>query len=327
MKKIILILLVILVIFVVVFFIINNPNRYAGDYLEYVETMDSFQSLNGSIRYLDKGNGPAILLVHGIPTSSWMYKDLSNTLINKGFRVIAPDMLGFGASDRPNLNDYTEVSVYDFDKQASVLVDLMEYLNISEWSMVLHDMGSLVGYEILKQKSEKIIKIIMLDSIVYPETFVKIPSFSLESGLDRFKLSLIESKLISPLIIKSTLFKGSPNYEWTDEEIAGYVYPYYSVVGGKFAYTHFFGILNQIQNKLQEYRQLFTKNNTPLFVIWGSDDPFLDGKTTIDMLGKESLSNLSTEIIPAGHFIAVESPETLADLIYNFIQINPLSNQ
>lgn len=58
---------------------------------------------NSQIKYIDAGakNSPCILLIHGVPTSSWLYRHMIDPLVSKGYRVIAPDMLGYGQSDKP----------------------------------------------------------------------------------------------------------------------------------------------------------------------------------------------------------------------------------
>jgi pimeloyl-ACP methyl ester carboxylesterase len=67
---------------------------------EHRQYQKSFSSSDGVLKYIDEGKGDVILLLHGIPTSSWLYRKMIADLVMKGHRVIAPDMLGFGNSDR-----------------------------------------------------------------------------------------------------------------------------------------------------------------------------------------------------------------------------------
>ncbi len=70
------------------------------NYAQFRKQQKSFPSLEGTLKYIDKGEGEVLLLLHGVPTSSWLYRKMIDELATK-YRVIAPDMLGFGASDSP----------------------------------------------------------------------------------------------------------------------------------------------------------------------------------------------------------------------------------
>tara|TARA_R110000822_G_scaffold135170_1_gene272788 strand:+ start:1061 stop:1366 length:306 start_codon:yes stop_codon:yes gene_type:complete len=67
-------------------------------YANFRSSQKSFLSSDGTLKYIDKGEGKVILLLHGIPTSSWLYSKIINGLISEGYRVIAPDMLRFGSN-------------------------------------------------------------------------------------------------------------------------------------------------------------------------------------------------------------------------------------
>ena len=70
------------------------------NYQSFRNSQKTFNSSGGNIRYVDQGTGDVILLLHGIPASSWLYRKMIDSL-SADHRVIAPDMLGFGSSDNP----------------------------------------------------------------------------------------------------------------------------------------------------------------------------------------------------------------------------------
>jgi pimeloyl-ACP methyl ester carboxylesterase len=80
----------------------NMVNSSTLTYSKFKATQKSFLSSDGTLKYIDKGEGKVILLLHGIPTSSWLYRKMIDGLVEEGYRVIAPDMLGFGNSDNPD---------------------------------------------------------------------------------------------------------------------------------------------------------------------------------------------------------------------------------
>ncbi len=135
-------------------------------YNQFRAEQSSFQSTDGKISYIDKGTGPVILLLHGVPSSSWLYRKMIDSLAQKGYRVIAPDMLGFGNSNSPK-----GYELYNQTNHAKRLLELMDNLNISTWTHVFHDAGGLWTWELIKLAPKRINKLVMLNTIVYPEGF------------------------------------------------------------------------------------------------------------------------------------------------------------
>ncbi|MEM9022247.1 MAG: alpha/beta fold hydrolase [Bacteroidota bacterium] len=111
----------------------------------------------GNMAYLDLGKGQPILLVHGVPTSSWLYRHVASRLTQQGFRVIAPDLLGYGNSDKPK-----DVDQYDTEKQAQRLIALMDTLGIARWTHVCHDVGGLWTWQLLHAQPERVEKLVIL---------------------------------------------------------------------------------------------------------------------------------------------------------------------
>jgi len=103
-------------------------------------TFLNWASAEGNISYIDKGEGEPILLLHGVPTSGWLYRKMIDPLVKKGYRVIVPDMLGYGSSDNPDGYD-----IYDKKEQARHILGLMEHLNIPNWHHVMHDVPKLIS--------------------------------------------------------------------------------------------------------------------------------------------------------------------------------------
>lgn len=87
-------------------------------------------------------------------------------LISDGYRVIAPDMLGFGSSANPDGYD-----IYSAKQHGKRILELMNYLKINTWTHVTHDAGGLWTWELLKQDKKRVAKLILLNTIVYEEGF------------------------------------------------------------------------------------------------------------------------------------------------------------
>ncbi len=107
-----------------------------------------FTYKNHSIFFVNEGNGSCLLIFHGYPYSSFDFKDVWADLVST-YQVVLPDMLGMGFSDKPS--DH----VYSFEDHADMYTALLHNLNISEVSILAHDLGNSVVQELIARDGEK----------------------------------------------------------------------------------------------------------------------------------------------------------------------------
>lgn len=114
--------------------------------------------------YREAGNSkaPAIVLLHGFPSSSHMYRDLIPVLAGK-FHVIAPDMIGFGYSDAPSPAEFT----YSFDKLASVTQGLLDKLGVKSYGLYMQDYGGPVGLRLATAHPERVTGLVIQNANAY----------------------------------------------------------------------------------------------------------------------------------------------------------------
>ena len=113
-----------------------------------------------NISYFEKGKGKPIVLVHGIPTSSFLWRDMIEELSAHG-RVIALDLPGFGFSDPPNDGDYG-ISNY-----ARVIERFLEALSIEQATLVCHDLGGPITLTYALRHPDKYERLIILDTFLH----------------------------------------------------------------------------------------------------------------------------------------------------------------
>ena len=113
------------------------------------------------LHYLDEGNGPVVLLLHGNPTWSFYYRNLIRDL-KKSHRVIAVDHIGCGLSDKPVNYAYT------LENHINNLQKLIENIGIEKYSMVMHDWGGAIGFGLLARNADRIHKIIIHNTAAFP---------------------------------------------------------------------------------------------------------------------------------------------------------------
>ncbi len=121
---------------------------------------------NINIFYREAGNrsNPTILLLHGFPSSSHMYRNLIIKLMDE-YHIIAPDYPGFGNSDQPGMDDFE----YTFDNIAILINEFVEILKLEKYSIYVHDYGAPIGFRLATKYPERIQAIITQNGNAYEE--------------------------------------------------------------------------------------------------------------------------------------------------------------
>ena len=126
---------------------------------EYPYASNSLTLSNGSkMHFVDEGNGPVVLMLHGNPTWSFYYRDLIRQLSASGYRCIAPDHIGCGLSDKPK--DYN----YTLAQRIEDIESLIDHLGISQFSLILHDWGGAIGCGVAGLRPDAIEKLVLLNT-------------------------------------------------------------------------------------------------------------------------------------------------------------------
>ena len=113
------------------------------------------------MHYIDKGEGPVVLMLHGNPTWSWMYRNLVQALAPH-FRCIVPDHIGCGLSDKPQ--DYP----YTLSRHIRNVRLLLEKLGVEDFSLVAHDWGGAIGTGLAGRMPEKVRQIVLFNTGAFP---------------------------------------------------------------------------------------------------------------------------------------------------------------
>lgn len=143
------------------------------------------------IAYWTGGEGPALLLVHGFPTSSWDWWRVWE-MLGRQHTLIACDMLGFGLSDKPRTG-------YSIDRQADLQEALLAHLGIMQWDALVHDYGVSVGQELLARHIEGsgargVEQMVFLNGGIFPDQHRALPIQKLGTSPLGFLVSLLLSR-------------------------------------------------------------------------------------------------------------------------------------
>ena len=139
---------------------LQSPAQSAPAWLDrslYPFTSHYFHSADGRMHFVDEGSGPPIVMVHGTPTWSFLHRHLIARLARR-HRVIAVDHLGFGLSDKPPKAPYAP------SDHAARLVALLDVLDVSDATFVVHDFGGPVGLGAALQRLERVEHLVLFNT-------------------------------------------------------------------------------------------------------------------------------------------------------------------
>lgn len=115
------------------------------------------------MHYLDEGpiDGPPIVLLHGEPTWSYLYRTMITPLTDAGNRVLAPDLIGFGRSDKPS-----RIEDYSYQRHVDWVVSWFEHLNLSDVTLFVQDWGSLIGLRIAAEQPDRVGRLVVANGFL-----------------------------------------------------------------------------------------------------------------------------------------------------------------
>ena len=111
------------------------------------------------LAHLDVGDGPPVLFMHGEPTWSFLWRHVIAPVRDAGYRCIAPDLPGFGRSDKP-----VDIGWYTYDRHAASVLSLVDELDLRDATIVVHDWGGPIGLRVAVEQPGRIGRMVVLDS-------------------------------------------------------------------------------------------------------------------------------------------------------------------
>lgn len=111
------------------------------------------------LAYVDEGEGPPVVLFHGEPTWSYLWRKVIPPLRDAGRRCIAPDYAGFGRSDKP-----TDVSWYTYDRHVELMAALLERLDVRDATAVVHDWGGPIGLRLAVEHPHRFSRLVIMET-------------------------------------------------------------------------------------------------------------------------------------------------------------------
>ena len=274
----------------------------------------------GEMRYLDLGprDGPVVMLVHGIPTSSWIYRDVTADLAQRGCRVIVPDLIGFGASDKPCIAD-----AYRLEMQAMRLFYLMDSLGIESWTKVCHDLGGFWTWEMIGEQPWRIEKLVVLNTTAYECGFHRenARGIAMVGGpLGPKLLKILRKPCTGPEAMEYSLKKFvGDECIMTDPVVTGYWLPFYEGTG--FPLRVFSQSLDGHVTQFPRYAESLRRSGIPAMLIWGALDPVMNYEELIPQFAADLKvpPERITVLADASHLVMEDYPFVVSEKVARFV--------
>ena len=285
----------------------SNKEKNAETVVKQHEASGRYFQVDGLKTFaLDYGEGEAVFCIHGVPTSSFLYRKVLLSLSKKGYRGISVDLPGLGLTERPENFDYS------FPNFARFLSKAAEALDVQKYHLVVHDIGGPVGFALAVMEPEKILSLTILN------TWIDVVNFKKPVVMRPF-----EKKVLGEAELKMMTHATWPvmfnkmgivdDQKVPNEEVNAYVDLLKMEDNGK----AFLKIMRNFSDS-EEFRDLcyqaVQKVSYPVQAVWGAEDPAL----SIDRYGAEIKKIASLDHItklPSRHFLQEESWLSIADKI------------
>ncbi|MFK3796952.1 alpha/beta fold hydrolase [Pseudomonas sp. NPDC088444] len=259
---------------------------------------------------------PTVLLMHGFPTSSFMYRELIPKLADR-YHVVAPDMPGFGFSDSPDRSQYA----YTFDNLAKTMDGFTEALSLKRYAIEVFDYGAPVGWRMASAHPERITAIISQNGNAYEE--------GLSSGWNPIRSYWNEPTQANRDALRDMLTLQSIKWQYTHgvkdpDRVAPEAYTLDAALvarpgNDEIQLDLFKDYANNVK-RYPEFQAYFHKHQPPLLAVWGKNDPFFlpPGAEAF----KRDIAKAQVYFYDTGHFALETHVEEIGEQIHRFLDAN-----
>ena len=253
----------------------------------------------------DEGTGDAVVLLHGVPSSSFLYRKVIPLLAAEGFRALSFDYPGLGLADRPEGFDYSWSGLTRFTGEA------LDALGVERCHLVVHDIGAPIGGEWAARSPDRVLSLTALNSLLNVATFRQpwsMRPFSIRGVGEVYLRSLSRFAFSELFYLQGVKDRSAtPRAE---------VYAYYELLKREDGGRAFLRIMRGFELTEEKQRLLWeglAERPYPTQVVWGAEDPVLTEKHRLVV--QEVLGVDDPVLLPAKHFLQEDQAPALAGAI------------
>jgi pimeloyl-ACP methyl ester carboxylesterase len=257
---------------------------------------------------------PALVLLHGFPTSSYMFRDLVPALADR-YHVIAPDHLGFGLSDAPSVQQFD----YTFDALTALTQGLLRALNVDRYAMYVQDYGAPIGWRLALHDPAAITAIISQNGNAYDAGFVE-SFWKVVTAYQTEQTAETEGAVRQFLTLDATRWQyvtGVPDETLVNPESWYHDYALISRPGNdevQLKLLRDYASNSPLYPRVQDY---FRASKVPLLAAWGRGDEIF-GPAGAQAFA-EDLPDAEVHLLEGGHFLLESALDEVTGLIRSFL--------
>jgi haloalkane dehalogenase len=309
----------------------RTPDENFADLTDFSYAQHYHQWQDMRMHYIDEGpkDGPVMLLLHGMPTWSYLYRDMIPALVDAGYRCIAPDHMGFGRSDKP-----TDIHWYTIARHTEILSSLITKLDLKEITVVCQDWGGPTGLAQAATMPERFARLIIMNTWLHHPEYeysdaIKNWNANWHEG-GRFHLEkpdvglllVLSSGLAGPEVIFPALAEGKdPGLEGRAQDVyRGFSAPYRGLEDAAYNGFRRFPLSIPVDSydngngaaQTHHYQTLLSWTK-PVHFIWGCADDVFNEAWGRKWAGQMNAS--FDAIADAGHFLQNSHGKMVSNLI------------
>jgi haloalkane dehalogenase len=259
------------------------------------------------LAHLDEGDGAPVIFMHGEPTWSFLWRKVIPPVRDAGFRCVAPDMAGFGGSDKP-----VDVGWYSYDRHTAMVATLLDDLDLRGATMVVHDWGGPIGLRLAIEHPERIERLVILDTGLFTghqrmtDAWIKFHDFVVRT----------EDLPVGFLV------RGACKQDPGDEVIAAYEAPY-PTPASKAGARAFPQLIPQAPDAPgaaagQRVQAALREDRRPTLILWADSDPILP--LSVGEKFAAAIGRPAPRAIPdASHFLQEDQGPLIGTLIADWL--------
>jgi pimeloyl-ACP methyl ester carboxylesterase len=260
-------------------------------------------------------NAPAVLLLHGFPSSSHMFRNLIPQLADR-YHVIAPDYPGYGQSGQPAMDKFT----YSFDNLAAVVDKLTGHIGLTKYAIYVQDYGAPVGYRLAAAHPERISAIVVQNGNAYQEG-IDNPFWDPVKTYWKDKTAANADKLRPVLELDATKWQYSEGFRDAAQHVSPDAWmldqAYLDRPGNKDIQIEMFYSYGSNPPLYPAWQAYFRKHQPPMLIVWGKNDKIFPAAGATPYL--RDLPQAELHLLDSGHFALEEEGEQIGRLMHDFL--------
>lgn len=270
----------------------------------YVEIADPSDGTPLRVHYVDEGprNAPVVLMMHGEPSWSYLYRHMIGPVVAAGFRVVAPDLIGFGKSDKP-----TKKTDYSYARHVGWMRQWIEAVGLSNMTLVCQDWGSLICLRLVAEMPDRFASVVLSNGGL-PEGGPPPRAFAIWRAFSKW----------SPFFPIGRIVNAGAKRALSAAEIAAYDAPFpdSSYKAGARIFPSFVPFENNVAIPDQKRAwQVFEKWDKPLLCCFSDGDPVTRGGESRFIGRVPGTAGQPHCTLKGGHFIQENDPQGFVDCI------------